>query len=1525
MAFAVGAALTFIAFQANAQCSIQFTSPARGATVTTSPISVSGTATGFAQTYAAGTASATVNGATFFSYSGIFTTNINFGGGSSALAPLQPGANLLTVSGSVSGCSDSDSMVINYVPPPPVAQKSAGRPRDENCSNPVDGATGNKYQVEVDYLAGAGVPLEFRRHYNANFVSSRALGRGWRHSYDRELAATGTAVGASVSIVRPDGMAYRFTRTAAGWVSDADINDRLTDALVGGQTQWQLVLGDDNSTEVFDATGRLVSIVAGSARRLDLSYDSNGRLQFVTDTLSGRRLTLAYTTDSAQISSLTDPAGQVFTYQYVGSANDQRLSAVVYPGADAPSRQYLYNESAHTGGANLPDALTGIVNENGDRYATFGYDASGRGSFTEHAGGVDRYTLAYNTDGSTTVTDPLGAARTYTYALVQGVRRQVGQDQPAGAGCTASTIATTFDANGNIATQTDFNGHTTIHSWDMTRNLETQRIQASGTPEARHLNVEWHPYWRLPARVAEPMKRITYQYNGDLVGGNPLSCAPAGATVPSGATTRPAPLLCREVNEATLDATGEAGLSATATGVPRTWAYTYNTAGQLLTVDGPRTDVSDMATIFYHSVGNTDHAVGDPQAMVNALGHTTNLDRFDGNGRPLALRDANGVTMTSAWHERGWLLASSIAGLNTAYERDAVGQLLSITRPDGSKTSYAYDAAQRHISTSDLGGRNTSITRDDLGNVTQATWVNPGGDVARRARSSFDVLGRQQSSTDTRSGVDYVTQYGYDANGNPRITTDPKSQSMSVQFDALDRAREITDAISGLTRLSYDARDQLTELRTPNNAATAFTIDGLGNLNREVSANRGTLNATFDAAGNLRTLTDARGIPQTRSHDALNRLSAVSYPTAGENLTYTWDAGAGCTFGIGRLCAVTDSAGSTSYAYDARGNRTSQTRTEAGVSYTTNFGYDSADRVASVIAPTSQILTLGRDPDGHLEQITTEAEGNPQLNLVTNVQTDAAGNTTAMLQGNGVTQSRSFTEDARVQAQTQQIPPGADDPPGTGEPGGSVGDSDAPTLPEWGAILMGIALLGAIQRRQRQQKTPTSPVRPGTTLHTVLAWLMPAVLCLSLLAGTAPTHASEALTYDANANVLSRTLPGGTTSYGYDPLDRLNSETGPAKTQTITLDGNDNRLSDGEGNKTYSTSSDRITTLNGQSVTLDAAGNTLQARGLTFTWNQAGQLKTVSQGATLLASYVYDHRGLRSRKVTTAATPQGVGTVVYHHDDAGHLLAETTATGAPLITYVWREDTAQALIVHGTDSGGTPTKRVLYLEVDHLGSPVAARNQSGRLVWKWESDAFGSTPASEDPDGDGTKITVNLRFPGQYFDAESGLHYNAARYYDPKLGRYISADPIGVQGGSNAFAYVGGNPLNLTDPTGLETMLCARELGGSSGAPLPPSGSPMRHDYLVVDGKVSSFQPGSGMLWSQGRIDSNESSGNAKCKSVSKDPKFDRAVEKAISEIGVPKYNIWAYPSTVTYALGARNCQTWAADVLRRASKIQKP
>ena len=112
-------------------------------------------------------------------------------------------------------------------------------------------------------------------------------------------------------------------------------------------------------------------------------------------------------------------------------------------------------------------------------------------------------------------------------------------------------------------------------------------------------------------------------------------------------------------------------------------------------------------------------------------------------------------------------------------------------------------------------------------------------------------------------------------------------------------------------------------------------------------------------------------------------------------------------------------------------------------------------------------------------------------------------------------------------------------------------------------------------------------------------------------------------------------------------------------------------------------------------------------------------------------------------------------------------------------------------------------ERVYYFHNDHLGTPQAMSDATGRKVWEAEYEPFGKATVNEDPDGDGKLVINNLRFPGQYFDAETGLHYNYYRDYDPVTGRYLQPDPIGLMGGLNPYRYVRNNPINFVDPFGL--------------------------------------------------------------------------------------------------------------------------
>lgn len=1259
-----------------------------------------------------------------------------------------------------------------------------------NGTNPINPAwRGNKFQSERDYLSGGMETLGYTRYYNSRaarvaglspIAADSAVAGVWTHSYRRSVQlfiapdTTGINTVQSAAVSRPDGSIIVFRPSGANWVA---AQSHTTEKLARLATNGWLFVNNDDETETFDPAGKLVGITRRDGLTNTLSYDINGRLQQVADPF-GRTLALTYD-GSGRLATLTGPDSALTQYAYTGN----NLTAVTYPGGLV--KNYLYENASY------PAALTGIQDEMTQRYATYTYDAQGRAYVSEHGStgsGIDRHVVTYNANGSATITDPLGSARTYTYQDQFETAKLAGSTQPAGSGCAAAAQAISYSSSGFVQTRTDFNGNQTQYTHNA-RGLETQRIEASGTPLARTISTNWHAYWRLPVKSAEPKKITTYIYNGDTYNSSVVTCAPTTATVPTATGTQPIGVLCQKIEQATTDPNGSQGFSATLTGTTRIHTYTYNNYGQVLTMDGPRTDLADITTITYYPTTDPSPGKrGNPATHANALGHQTQITAYDANSRPLTLIDPNGTTLAFTYTPRGWLATSSVGGQATTYLYDNIGQLDSVTRPDGSKTSYTYDPAHRLTAITDLQGNSVNFTLDALGNITSTQWLNPDNTSAKTQAGAYDALGRLQAAIATRNAINYTTGYGYDANGNPKTTTDPKNQTTSTQYDALNRPIQITDALTGLTTLAYDARDQLTQFNAPNNAQTHFTVDGLGNVSNETSADRGNLAATYDAVGNLLTLSDARGVIETHTYDALNRPLTITYPATGENLATTWDSAPGCAHGIGRPCRITDNGGSTLFSYDVRGNRVSETRSEGSLTLpATQYTWDSADRLSTEITPTGKVLVTQRDTDGRIQQLSTAVGANPQVNLISAVQQNAAGAVITQTYGNGVTQTRTFNTDGTPLTQSETPPTGIDNL-----------DGDVPTLPEWGALLLGALLLLIGYRKQ--------PVSTGIADR--LTSLVLTTLLVLPLVSTPPAQADETLTHDPNGNIQTRTLPSGTTTYGYDALDRLTSETGPAKTQALTYDPNGNRLSDGTGSKTYTTNTNRLLTENGQSFTLDATGNITQARGLTFVWNQrAGQLKTVSQGSTLLATYFYDYQGRRSRKVTTASAPQGAGTVIYTYDLYDRLKSELDGAGHPQRTYIWRDDVPVSIIVHGTP------EVAWYLEVGHLNTPIAARDQGGKVVWACDSDAFGSTLPNEDPDGDTRNTTINLRFPGHYFDQESGLHYNWHRYYDPKLGRYLSPDPIGLGGGGNLYSYVRGNPISRVDPLGLSDVTFDRGSG----------------------------------------------------------------------------------------------------------------
>ena len=294
---------------------------------------------------------------------------------------------------------------------------------------------------------------------------------------------------------------------------------------------------------------------------------------------------------------------------------------------------------------------------------------------------------------------------------------------------------------------------------------------------------------------------------------------------------------------------------------------------------------------------------------------------------------------------------------------------------------------------------------------------------------------------------------------------------------------------------------------------------------------------------------------------------------------------------------------------------------------------------------------------------------------------------------------------------------------------------------------------------------------------------------------------TKTYTYDNAFRItgIADTSPGAVNwTYGYDALDRITGGTSPSTTRGWTYDANGNRLTEsGTAASAYTVApaSNQITSITGalaRTYAYDAAGNTTGYSTVSATYNNAGRLKTLSNGSTTETS-IYNALGQRIQNSSGST-----GTVLYVYDEAGHLLGEYDGTGTLIEETVWLGDIPVATL---RPSGSTVS--IYYIHSDQLNTPrQVTRPRDNTPMWTWNSDPFGTDAANANPAGAGA-FAYNLRLPGQVFDGQAGLHANGFRDYDPAVGRYVESDPIGLNGGINTYAYVSGNPISFIDFLGL--------------------------------------------------------------------------------------------------------------------------
>jgi RHS repeat-associated protein len=1184
-----------------------------------------------------------------------------------------------------------------------------------NVGNPINVGVNNKYQEVIDIAATGGSPLTWSRYYNSGIVgedtrtgrkqtvpSLAALGSRWRGTYDRSLAVVQGTNNRRIRLQRHTGERIDFVEAAGRYQSAVEPRGQLVPQGDG----WIYRPSEGQDAESYDSSGQLVSVGAGTARHVTLRYTD--ALVEVTD-LQGRKLALAY--DSAgRIASVSDGSGVAVTYAYDETAEAGRnadLAAATY--ADGTSHQYIYNAQSYiAGGASHPHVLTGIVDETGERFATFWYDGEGRAVRSEHANGIDGVALSREDDGSVSVTGPTKAVHRYRYTEVRGSRRLVGVDQPGGAGCGAANSKIEYNADGTVSRRTGFDGRIIEYKYDAKGN-EIERTEAPGTPSARRIATTWHPTMDLPVRVTWPGReeRLSYDVVGNLIGREAW-----GAVDP----TQPGSVLT----------------------LSRSWRMTYDAAGRLVLEEGPRSDTGKVGSLARHTyrateaancaAGPCDYHKGDLWKSEDALGHAEEILAYDPAGRVRTRRDAQGTVYNYTHDKRGRMIEiketrpdNIIATTTLIYTLR--GDVASITDADGITLRFEYDKAGRLVQIANPSNHRLRFELDPAGHRT-AERSYDSMFLKTEIRRTFDALGRMSTET----GVDNpVTHYTYDELGRPTGSTDADGRKTTSSYDGLGRIRESIRDVGGLgasTTASYDPLDQLASIKDPKGLTTQYVTTGLGDVGAIDSPDSGESVDEHDVAGMLIRHEGAGGVGSYRAtRDALGRPTLVQYGDAKLDTRFTYDTPdgacpAGERQGVGRLSAMTQSGSKTVFCYDASGNIVRKIQVWSTTTKAVTYSYSPAGRLREQVVDGGARTTYRYDADGSVGGISVQPQGGAKADLITYVAYRPFDLIESWRYGNGSELSATRDSNGRVTA--------------------------------WGGPDYQLYALGY---------TPGGEVTSQIARSYEFEFGYDGLGHLASVVQPRNGNATRAFEYNTTGDRTAMTVDGIRKTYHYDPA------------------------------------SHRLTTADGKTRRYDAAGNTIAIGDATLVPDAAGRLgSAIEQGRSLVA-YGYDATDQRIMRTETASAK----TSLILYDEAGRWLADYDSAGKVTRQAVWMNDYLVGLVDNG---------KLLYVEPDHLGSPRAVIDPvSKATIWRWRpsDDPFGAAPPDEDPDANGTHFVFDLRFPGQRYDAATGLHYNYFRDYDAETGRYVQIDPIGLTGGINPYLYANGSPWLYADPLGLYT------------------------------------------------------------------------------------------------------------------------
>ena len=736
-------------------------------------------------------------------------------------------------------------------------------------------------------------------------------------------------------------------------------------------------------------------------------------------------------------------------------------------------------------------------------------------------------------------------------------------------------------------------------------------------------------------------------------------------------------------------------------------------------------------------------AQGDLQSITDPLNKTEQILSRDALGRVLQRRDKN----NQVWN----------------YGYDALGRPTSATNPLNETTQYEFDAFNNVTARISPTNKRTNYEYDIQNNVVKAA----------------DPQGKEQTHT-------------YNADGQLTGIVDREGKTQSVEYDDFGRVVKVLDGVGNQILSSYDpatASPAPSAITYPT-FTRQLTYDDRRRVTKieDVLPGGTTLSTTFtySRAGHVLSVTDAENRTTTFTRDALGRALTATRPGEG-TVRYTYDD-------RDNVIALTNSNGLTwQFEYDAAGQVTKETTPGAKA---TLFGYDNVGHLTTITAPNGAQTKRIYDAAGRLVTVKHFAPGNLATPTKTiTMQRDGEGRIAGYADG---TTSSSYAYDDLGRKLSEIVNYGAFSLTHSytyysnglrktyTAPDGTVYTftyDDANRLS--GVSVPGVGQITVNEYNVSQIKKITFP-GGGTTNFIHDALFRPTNIKSSDAANN--TQLNLNLSYSPLGNVISRDDGSGAETFQYDGARRL-THSGES---TYTYDANGNRLTDsaaGPATWTYN-SDDQLLSDGVNTYSYDENGAVLRKVTPTGTWNftydEAGRLVRAEKGANVI-KYYYDPFGRRLSKEVN-------GIVTYYFYCVEGLCGEYDSAGNQLRRYTYSPAAG-----YGTPPLFVTTPAGTYFyHYDQIGTPLKLTDSVGNTVWAANYDDFGAAQVTIG------LVENNLRFPGQYFDAETGLHYNWNRYYDPQSGRYLSKDP--ARDGTNCYVYANDNPLGFTDPDGLRVL-----------------------------------------------------------------------------------------------------------------------